>query len=59
MKNKIKYWIKTSLHKDHSPQWDGVIGKEAMHCKSVELKAQGYKPVLDHSMTETLTIEID
>jgi hypothetical protein len=52
-KNSVKkYWIKTLLHKDNTPQWDGAVGEEAAAAKMEELRSQGYTPYIDHSMTE-------
>lgn len=48
----VTYWIKTNLHKDGSPQWDCAVGEHAMIQKKAELEGQGYKPIIDHSMTE-------
>lgn len=50
--DKVKYWIKTHLHKDGTPQWDGVVGKIELERKIKALKAWGYNPTIDHSMTE-------
>ena len=47
----VTYWIKTNLHKDGSPIWSCVIGVQAMLQKKAELEEQGYKPIIDHSMT--------
>lgn len=48
----VTYWIKTNLHKDGSPQWDCAVGEHAMIQKKAKLEEQGYKPIIDHSMTE-------
>jgi hypothetical protein len=48
----VTYWIKTNLHKDGSPQWDCAVGDSVMIQKKKELEEQGYKPIIDHSMTE-------
>jgi len=50
----IKYWIKTSLHKDGTPQWDGVIGIDAVNAKISDLRKRGYHPIIDHKMTEVI-----
>ena len=49
-----QYWIKTHLHKDGTTQWDGVIDKAAMNEKLASLKALGYKPTVDHAMTQLI-----
>lgn len=45
-------YIKTNLHKDGTPQWDGVNSQEELEKKIAELKSQGYNPRIDHSMSE-------
>jgi len=47
-----QYWIKTHLHKDGTAQWDGVIGQVALNEALASLKSLGYKPTVDHAMTE-------
>jgi hypothetical protein len=47
-----KYWIKTNLHKDGTPQWDGVVGEKARDKKMESLRKQGYNPRLDNSIVE-------
>jgi len=48
----IKYWIKTNLHKNGTPQWDGVIGISSANEKIAHLRKLGYHPIIDHKMTE-------
>ncbi len=45
------YQVKTNLHKDGTPQWDGVMGEDALKIKLSELKKQGYHPVVDRALT--------
>jgi hypothetical protein len=47
-----KYFIKTHLKKDSSPQWDGVIGEAAQIVKIKELEEEEYHPTIDHAFTE-------
>jgi hypothetical protein len=54
LKENVMYWIKTNLHKDGTPQWDGVVGVKAVNKKIEALRKLGYKPRIDFSVTEQL-----
>lgn len=51
MTHQLNVWVKYNLHKDGTPVWAGLPNMESAQQRIVELRRQGYHPIIDRKMS--------